>query len=316
VFDIWKDIDCGNDFDGSDTYIKQGAKLTDLVWPIADSSTGSALQPGTTSCIAIKWSVPSGTGNAIQSDSLSATITFEATQERHNPSFLCATPTAICGNGTKEGNEQCDDRNTISGDGCQADCTLPGICAAKPDVMQVLDRSGSIGTNMPLLKSAAHAFVAALDPKADGAHMGQTSFATAGTLDLNLTDNATTINAAINALVSSGTTNLAEGISLANAELTSSNDRLDATSPDYIIIITDGEPNVPDETTARTNAKTAADAADAANTKIYVVGVGVTSANADWLKNNIATDPTYYFNATNFSALQAILLGIATCQPQ
>ncbi|MEM9193089.1 MAG: DUF4215 domain-containing protein [Myxococcota bacterium] len=31
---------------------------------------------------------------------------------------------ASCGNGTVEGSEQCDDANTVSGDGCEADCTL------------------------------------------------------------------------------------------------------------------------------------------------------------------------------------------------
>ena len=40
-----------------------------------------------------------------------------------------ATPTAttpvaaVCGNGTKEGDEECDDGNTVGGDGCAANCT-------------------------------------------------------------------------------------------------------------------------------------------------------------------------------------------------
>ena len=33
-----------------------------------------------------------------------------------------------CGNGYLEDVEECDDGNTIDGDGCQADCTLPDIC--------------------------------------------------------------------------------------------------------------------------------------------------------------------------------------------
>ncbi|MHA7627905.1 amidohydrolase family protein [Corallococcus sp. M7] len=33
---------------------------------------------------------------------------------------------AVCGDGKKEGAEQCDDGNTKGGDGCEANCTLPG----------------------------------------------------------------------------------------------------------------------------------------------------------------------------------------------
>ena len=36
----------------------------------------------------------------------------------------CA-PQAVCGNGILEEGEECDDGNTVNGDGCQADCMLP-----------------------------------------------------------------------------------------------------------------------------------------------------------------------------------------------
>ncbi|MBX3161835.1 MAG: DUF4215 domain-containing protein [Deltaproteobacteria bacterium] len=49
------------------------------------------------------------------------------------PGFACGTPgepctvTHTCGNGIVEDFETCDDHNTVSGDGCHADCTLePG----------------------------------------------------------------------------------------------------------------------------------------------------------------------------------------------
>src|SRR5690606_5045309 len=32
-------------------------------------------------------------------------------------------PVAECANGTREGDEQCDDGNSVDGDGCDADCT-------------------------------------------------------------------------------------------------------------------------------------------------------------------------------------------------
>ena len=39
-------------------------------------------------------------------------------------------PTAVCGNGTKEGDEECDDGNTTSGDGCSSSCKNETACTA------------------------------------------------------------------------------------------------------------------------------------------------------------------------------------------
>ena len=39
------------------------------------------------------------------------------------PPHQVCTSTMICGNGTREGSEACDDGNTTSGDGCSGDCT-------------------------------------------------------------------------------------------------------------------------------------------------------------------------------------------------
>src|ERR1700689_5033658 len=36
--------------------------------------------------------------------------------------------TAVCGDGIIEGNEVCDDGNTVSGDGCSADCLSDETC--------------------------------------------------------------------------------------------------------------------------------------------------------------------------------------------
>ena len=41
----------------------------------------------------------------------------------------------VCGNGTVEGSEQCDDNNTNNADGCNSTCqreTQTGYCTAKP----------------------------------------------------------------------------------------------------------------------------------------------------------------------------------------
>ena len=191
-------------------------------------------------------------------------------------------------------------------------------CLEKVDLMLVLDRSGSIDSSeLATLKTAAKAFVDALAPSTAGVHIGQASFSTSGTLDLHLTDNATTAKAAIDALLAGGFTNLAEGITLATGELANpgdGHDRTDADSPDYMVIITDGAPNRPTDTaTAKAAATVAANAADAAGVEIYVVGVGTSGSTADYLKNNIATDVAHYFDSSDFGTLEAILEGIAEC---
>jgi cysteine-rich repeat protein len=56
----------------------------------------------------------------------------------------------VCGNGTPEGLEQCDDGNNVSGDGCRNDCTRescgdgtldPGEECDDGDPMLVMGRS-------------------------------------------------------------------------------------------------------------------------------------------------------------------------------
>jgi uncharacterized protein YegL len=191
-------------------------------------------------------------------------------------------------------------------------------CLEKADVMLVLDRSGSIGSDMPTLKTAAKAFVAALSPSAGGVHIGQTSFATVGSLDEHLTDSAATLDAAIDALVSSGNTHLEDGIELATTELDNpgdGHDRTDGESPDFMVIITDGVPNECngggcDPATA---AADAADAARAAGIVVYVVGVG-SGVDATYLSTEIADDANHYFDAADFGDLEAILAIIAACE--
>ncbi|MBA7689998.1 hypothetical protein ES703_98517 [subsurface metagenome] len=43
---------------------------------------------------------------------------------------------AVCGNGSIEGSEECDDNNTISGDGCSSTCSIEGgwECTGEPSV--------------------------------------------------------------------------------------------------------------------------------------------------------------------------------------
>lgn len=249
----------------------------------------------------------------------------------------CTIEDAICGDGVQEGNEQCDDGSQCtdgtdctgdpsvcsgvgdetcaprSGDGCTDQCELEIGCLDKADVMLVLDRSGSIGDAMPTLKSAANDFVTALAPTTAGVHLGEVSFASSATLDQELTDDGSLVTAAINALVSTGLTNLEEAILFSSAELVSGRDRSDITSPDFMVIITDGDPTTSiGPGTNEEDATAAADAADAAGTIIYVVGVGQ-DLDPVYLQNNIATDPSYYYDAADFEALSTVLSGIAEC---
>jgi uncharacterized protein YegL len=199
-----------------------------------------------------------------------------------------------------------------------AGISLPGFgCADKLDLMLVLDRSGSIQpSELATLKTAAKAFVDALIPSPDGPHIGQTSFATTSTLDLHLTSDSSTIKAAIDALAADGFTNLKEGIELATGELANpgdGHDRPDFDSPDFMVVITDGAPNRP-VGTAEADAKAAADAAKAAGTEIFVVGVGTTSSTADYLRDNIASGADHYFDAADYASLQTVLEGLISCK--
>lgn len=192
--------------------------------------------------------------------------------------------------------------------------SLPGLgCNKEADVMLVLDRSGSIdNTELTFLKTAATAFVTTLAPSTAGVHMGQTSFSTNGSLDQTLTDSAAAMNAAITALVNGGTTNLFEGIDLANTELAGGNDRNDVTSPDIMVVITDGNPNQPpDVANARAVALAEATAAKAAGVEIFVVGVGA-DVDSTYLKT-IATNDAHYFAAADYATLQTVLQNLTSC---
>jgi len=225
--------------------------------------------------------------NVSQSDSLMGDLSFTAVQSRNNGDYVCE----------RNGNDI----------GCQD----------KLDLMLVLDRSGSIGpTDLTTLQTAAKAFVDALVLEADGPHAGLVSFAFTGSLDEHLTDDAAAVKAAIDALTTSGLTNLQDAILEATDELANpgdGHDRDDGDSPDFLVIITDGAPTTSNGGDPETAATAAANAADAAGIEIYVVGVDTTPSTADYLRDNIATTPAHYFDAGDFGDLQAILDGLAEC---
>lgn len=193
--------------------------------------------------------------------------------------------------------------------------SLPGLGCTTVDLMLVLDRSGSIDdTELGQLKTAAKAFVDAVHPSGTGTHVGQSSFATTGTLDRHLTGDGTAVKAAIDALVNAGFTNLKEGIELATGEVDNGHEHERPATPDFMVIITDGRPNRPNgnEALDKTAAEAAADAAKAAGVEIYVVGVG-SDVDADFLRNDIASGADHYFSAADFASLEAELAKLAEC---
>jgi len=195
--------------------------------------------------------------------------------------------------------------------------SIPGFaCQGKIDLMLVVDESGSIGpTNMANVRTALHSFIDALILATDGPNAGQTSFATIGVLDQQLTDSPAAMHAAIDTLVSGGTTNLSGGIALANDEFNSGRDRADAAN--IMLVVTDGQPNacyIPGCGNPAIEAASYASAGKADGTEIYVVGVG-SGVNATYLTNDIASPepPTHYF-AGDFGTLQTTLVDLVSCE--
>ena len=87
-FSVWMDYNCNNILDGTEKYLIENQKAKPIVWTIADPTTGTPLPAGK-NCIGVKWNVPWGVGNYIQSDSLKGDIKFWTEQSRHNPDFRC-----------------------------------------------------------------------------------------------------------------------------------------------------------------------------------------------------------------------------------
>ena len=238
----------------------------------------------------------SGLNNATQTDKLLADIQFSAVQSRNNPGFLCEGVPTIT--------------PTITPTPTTAACQ-------QADVMLVLDRSGSINsTELGQLKTAAKAFVDDLGLTLTGIHAGKSSFATTGSLNHHLSDDSTSVKAAIDAMVSSGFTNLKEGIDLATTEMANpgdGHDRTDGTSPDKMIIVTDGNPNRPlPSSTADDVAAASATAFKSGGGEVFVVGVG-SDVNTAYLQG-IATDAGHYYPVSGYGGLQTILQNIDLCQ--
>lgn len=57
-------------------------------WPLYSPAT-TALEAGDTGYLGVEWSLPTETGNVVQTDSLTGDISFRVEQARNNPQFTC-----------------------------------------------------------------------------------------------------------------------------------------------------------------------------------------------------------------------------------
>lgn len=222
--------------------------------------------------------------NVTQTDSVEGTVSFFAIQSRHNDDF-------VCDNGGPLG------------------------CLEEADVMLVLDRSGSIvsaGATSTVV-AAAKAFVDALAPTTTGIHVGLASFGSTASLDVHLTSDGEAVKTGIDGLLFGGGTFLEGGITIADLELDNpgdGHDRLDVSSPDVMVIITDGAATIGGTGEAQ------ADAAKADGIEIFAVGVAISTTTAAFFEAEIVSVPgaSHYFDAIDFAALEAVLGDLAMCE--
>jgi hypothetical protein len=114
------------------------------------------------------------------------------------------------------------------------------------DVVLVLDISGSIDqVELALMRDAAKVFVNSLLPATPSKIAIVVFSSEAGTLHV-LSENAASLINAINSIqFTGGQTNWKGALNEARGLLEGANDRDDAKQPDLIVMLTDGEPNIP-----------------------------------------------------------------------
>lgn len=194
------------------------------------------------------------------------------------------------------------------------------LCPVDVDVVLIMDRSGSMGwespTKLSLAKTAAKSFA---DNLGTNDQSGLVSYANTATLDKQLSNNHTLTKTKIDALSANGSTNIGDGILMANGELGSGRARAQAVKIE--ILLTDGLANQPNGDGNHENpldvayAKAKADAAAALGYKIFTIGLG-TDVNTSMLQYIANVTGAQYYFSPSASDLDAIYDSIATriCQ--
>lgn len=192
-----------------------------------------------------------------------------------------------------------------TGQNFTANCNC-GTGSSAVDALLVIDRSGSMGgTPLDQEKVAAKGFVDRMSLAQD--QVGLASFETSATLNHQLSHDGNSVKNAIDALTVGGSTNIGEGINVAQAELRSS--RHNPNARPVMLLMSDGQPNVgPDPVGA-------AQAAKNAGTRIFTIGLGSVDQN---LMRQLASSPSDYYYAPTPADLASIyqtIAGVVSCAP-
>ena len=194
------------------------------------------------------------------------------------------------------------------------------MCEAVVDIVLIMDRSGSMVLDSPSrlsqAKDAANSFLGNLGVNDQSALV---SYASTAFLDKGLSDNhtsdAASTEAAVNALVAVGGTNIGDAIDFANQELGSS--RINPQAVKVAILLTDGRATCPviypgfpecgyiEDAGDIAYAEAKATEAALAEIKIFTIGLG-SDVNETMLQNIAATTSAGYYFAPDGSALKGI----------
>ena len=214
-----------------------------------------------------------------------------------------------------DGNEECDEEDGVGANQtCSANCVLlESLCRVKLDTVIVLDRSGSMGWEIPTrlsqAKIAANSFVGKLGSDDRSALV---SFSTTADSDKPFSNNHTTTQTMVSNLMASGATNIGDAIGLANDEFSSSADDVLKIE----ILLTDGRANQPNGNGFDENpldvayAEEMAVAAALEGIKIFTIGLG-NDINEVMLQNIANDTGAQYYNAPTADELEEIFSEIA-----
>jgi len=183
---------------------------------------------------------------------------------------------------------------------CPSDQYVP------PDVMLVLDRSGSMANEgkMDAAKNAVRIFLSQMDFNQEKA--GIASFAEVASLDHVLSQDRLSLEAALNRLVAGGSTAIGEGIAVAQAELESN--RHVPGHGRVIVLLSDGH------NFAGRDPLAAAASAKAAGIRIITIGLG-SDADANLLQQIASSADDYYYapGPDVLAELYRIIAGTVRC---
>lgn len=137
---FFADAGCDGIQDANDVTLKDWTLFANVgKFAIADSLTGSAFQPGVDTCVTKAWcfGTPTANGcdgssvdNKSQTDKLTADISLEAIQTRHNTNFVCVQPAGTaCGNTFCQTGATCCDGQCV-GMGAPTYNLVGGQCVA------------------------------------------------------------------------------------------------------------------------------------------------------------------------------------------